>query len=441
MFAATGASVGIGNIWKFPYMTGANGGSAFVAVYVVCVAFVAVPLLITELLIGRRAGMGPPTALLINAKMEERAHKWVWVGWLYLLTGFLILSFFSVVSGWILDYLCTSIVSGFKNANSSSTHNAFTSMLQSPLQMTMTHFVFMTINVVIVSFGVKRGIERVAGLLMPMLLGLLVIMTFYSFYAGAPLKALHFLFHFDLNSITSEVILMAIGQSFLSIGLCSGMMMICGAYLPKNISIPRTAVTIAMADTLVAFLAGLVIFPLVFGYGLEPTQGPGLIFETLPIAFGQMPMGYIFGIAFFLLLFFASVTSSVALLEYIVSWRIHSFNQTRLSASATVGILAWTVGLLTVVSFNLLADVHPLWFLPEFADKNIFEVLDYLATNVLLVFGGFLLAIFGGWMIRKQVALKELEFQNESVSHCWHFVVRYIAPLALGLVILSNILN
>jgi NSS family neurotransmitter:Na+ symporter len=310
--------------------------------------------------------------------------------------------------------------------------------LQSPVRMTVAHFSFMSINVLVVCFGLKQGIERVSGILMPMLLGLLLIMAVYGFYIGAPMQALRFLFHFDLGRITNEVVLMAIGQSFLSVGLCSGMMMMCGAYLPRNISIPRTAVIIVMTDTLVAILAGLVIFPLVFRYGLQPAQGPGLIFETLPIAFGQMPMGHLFGVAFFLLLLFASITSSVALLEHVVSWLIRSYNYKRIIASIITGVVAWAVGLLSVVSFNLLADVRPLWFLPGFIDKGIFDVMDYLATNVLLVFGGFFLAIFGGWMISKQVALEELGFQNRAFAQCWYIAIRYISPLALGLVIISK---
>jgi neurotransmitter:Na+ symporter, NSS family len=441
LFAATGASVGIGNIWKFPYMTGANGGSAFILVYILCIVFVALPLLIAELLIGRRAHMGPPNALLINAKLDNRSHNWVWLGWLFMITGFLILSFFSVVSGWILDYLYTAVVYSFENANFDSTHAAFESMLQSPLRMTLAHLVFMSINVLIVSFGLKRGIERVASIFMPMLLVLLVLMTAYSFYAGAPSKALHFLFHFDLSSITNEVVLMAAGQSFLSIGLCSGMMMICGAYLPNNISIPRMAVIIASTDTVIAILAGLLIFPLVFGYGLQPAQGPGLIFETLPIAFAQMPMGYLFGISFFLLLFFASVTSSVALLEHVVSWFMHSYEFSRIHASIIIGVSAWFLGLISVVSFNLLADLHPFAFISGFEKKSIFDVLDYLATNVLLVVGGFLLAIFGGWIMKKELVLSELGFKQKILAQCWYFTLRYIAPLVLGIVMISKIWN
>lgn len=439
LFAATGASIGIGNIWKFPYMTGANGGSAFVAVYLACVVIIAIPLLIAELHIGRRAGMGPPLALLENARLEGRSRHWAGLGWLFMLTGFLILSFFSVVSGWILDYLFTAVFHGFTQADARSTHDAFAALLASPLRMTTEHFLFTLINVVVVSFGVKRGIERLSGILMPTLLVLLLMMVCYSFASGAPMQALHFLFRFEPERITSEVLLMAAGQSFLSVGLCSGMMMICGAYMPRQISIPRTAVIIALTDTLVALLAGLMIFPLVFGYGLQPAQGPGLIFETLPIAFGLMPMGYVFGIAFFLLLFFASVTSSVALLEYLVSWLITAFGLGRVPASLLTGSLAWCVGLLTVFSFNILADVRPLGFLPGFTDASIFAVLDYLATNVLLVGGGFLLALFSGWFMHRQNLLRDLDFKNVILSKCWYFALRYLATPALALVILSTL--
>ena len=439
MLVAIGASVGIGNIWKFPYMVGSNGGSAFVLVYLGCVIFVAIPLLITELLIGQRAAKGPPLALADNASAESRSSKWVFLGWLYLGTGFLILSFFSVVSGWILVYLLRAVTGGFIETDKNAVIQTFNLLLQSPWQMASAHFVFMCINVVIVSFGLKKGIERISGVFMPSFFVLLIMMLVFSLFVADPSRAFAFLFHFQFEKINADVVLMAIGQSFLSIGLCSGMMMICGAHLQANVSIPRTAVIIASADTMVALCAGLVIFPLVFEFALQPTQGPGLIFNTLPLAFAQMPFGSVFSIAFFLLLFFASVTSSVALLEHNVAWCHKAFDLARARASLLIGALAWILGLLSVFSFNLLADIHPLSFLNRFENKTIFDVLDYLATNVLLVVGGFLLAVFAGWVLSKNKLLEDLQFHSNSIAEAWYFCLRYIAPLALGLVIISNL--
>ena len=439
ILVAIGASVGIGNIWKFPYMVGSNGGSAFVLIYLGCVIFVAIPLLITELQIGQRAAKGPPHAIADIAGAENRSAKWVLLGWLYLGTGFLILSFFSVVSGWILVYLLKALTGLFVDADNNAGMQTFNSLLQSPWQMASAHFVFMSINVAIVSFGLKKGIERISGVFMPSFFILLIMMLVFSLLIGDSSQAVAFLFHFQFEKINADVLLMAIGQSFLSIGLCSGMMMICGAYLQANVSIPRTAVIIASADTLVALCAGLVIFPLVFQFDLQPAQGPGLVFNTLPLAFAQMPFGSIFSVTFFLLLFFASVTSSVALLEHNVAWCHKAFDLTRARASLLIGALAWILGLLSVCSFNLLSDIHPLSFLGRFENKSIFDVLDYLATNVLLVGGGFLLAVFAGWVMSKNKLLEDLQFRSRRIGEIWHLCLRYIAPLALGLVIISNI--
>lgn len=439
ILVATGASVGIGNIWKFPYMVGANGGSAFVLVYVLCIVFIAIPLLIAELHIGRRAAMGPPTAIRFSVEKDQVSPAWQALGWLFLVTGFLILSFFSVVSGWILDYLLRALGEGFAGASPVSTARDFSALLQSPLRMTGAHLLFMSINIVVVSLGLRAGIERVAKFLMPSLFLLLVCLTLYSFRYGAADQALNFLFHFQPAAINSEVVLMAAGQAFLSIGLCSGMMMICGAYLPASVSIPRTAVVIATTDTLVALLAGLMIFPLVFAYELQAAQGPGLIFETLPIAFGAIPFGPVVGPAFFLLLLFASITSSVALLEMVVAWICDRFAVTRLRASLLAGAVAWLLGLLSVLSFNLLAGWTPLGFLPGFEEKGMFDTMDYIATNLLLVGGGFLLAVFSGWFLGRGTLLEEVAFHRPRLARCWHFCLRYLCPLSLGLVILGKL--
>lgn len=438
LLAAIGAAVGIGNIWRFPYLTGTSGGGAFVLIYVACVAVVALPLLIAELTLGRRAGLGPPHAMRVNAALERRSPAWLALGWLFLLTGFLILSFFSVVGGWILDYGTAAFCNRFAGVDAVETHRRFERLLADPVRMSAWHTAFMLINVAIVSLGVRRGIERVSAVLLPALVGILIILCAYSLSYGAAAQALQFLLAFDFAAVNREVLVAAIGQAFLSIGLCSGMMMIYGAYLSDRISIPQTAVLIVVADTLVALLAGLVIFPLVFAYGLAPAQGPGLIFETLPIAFAQMPLGYVFGCAFFVLLTLAAVTSSIALLEQVVFWMTNAFALSRRRSALVAGSAAWLLGHLSVLSFNRLAGLRPLGFIPGFENRGIFEIVDFATTGLFMLAGGLLMAVFTGWHCRRTALQAELAFPSPAVFSLWRWLLRYVAPATLVLVLASN---
>ncbi len=320
ILAAVGAAVGLGNIWKFPYVAGTNGGGAFVIVYLLAVVLVGIPILMAELMLGRRGHKSPPTAMLVNAVQEGRSRWWSGVGWIGTIVGFIILSFYSVIGGWVLEYFFISITDGFTGITSTSSQALFNQLLTSPLRLTLWFSVFLGITAFIVSVGLQKGIERVSGILMPALFIMLLVLVIYSAFFGDFMAGLKFLFDVDFSKINANVMLIATGQAFFSIGVSMGLMMAYGAYLPQDVSIPRTAIIIVGADTLVALMAGLAIFPLVFGNGLTPAEGPGLIFVTLPIAFGNIAAGSFFAAVFFLLLLFAAVTSSIGILEPAVAW-------------------------------------------------------------------------------------------------------------------------
>jgi NSS family neurotransmitter:Na+ symporter len=272
--------------------------------------------------------------------------------------------------------------------------------------------------------------------MMPMLFVLLLVLAGYSLVAGASRPALDFLFQFNYHQVTAQVIVLAIGQAFLSVGVCSGMMVIYGAYVPDEVSIPATSLVIVGSVIGVSILSGLVIFPLVFAYGLQPDQGAGLIFETLPVAFGRMPFGHAFGAAFFLLLLFASATSSVALLEQVTAWLERRFVLGRWTASIAAGAAAWCVGVGSVLSFNVLKDVRPLRFIPAFANDGIFEIMDFVTTTLMLLAGGVALAVFAGWRIGSATAREELRFARAWQHTLWRFLLRYVVLIALVLVLL-----
>jgi neurotransmitter:Na+ symporter, NSS family len=434
ILAAVGAAVGLGNIWKFPYVTGTNGGGAFVIVYLIAVVLVGMPILMAELMLGRRGHQSPPTAMLINAEKEGRTVWWSGIGWIGTIVGFLILSFYSVIGGWVLDYLFISITDGFAGITPTRAQEQFNQLLYSPLRLTLWFSVFLGITVFIVSIGLQKGIERVSSVLMPTLFFLLLVLVIYSAMIGDFMAGLKFLFDADFSKINANVVLMATGQAFFSIGVSMGLMMAYGAYLPQDVSIPRTAMIIVGADTLVALMAGLAIFPLVFGNGLTPAEGPGLIFVTLPIAFGNIAAGSFFAAVFFLLLLFAAVTSSIGILEPAVAWVEEHRGINRRLGAALVGSVAWLIGINSVLSFNIWADVKPI------AGKTFFELMDYLTANLMMPIGGMLIAIFAGWFMRRDTLLQELALQDNMAFKAWHLLIRTIVPLAIAGILVSNYL-
>jgi NSS family neurotransmitter:Na+ symporter len=439
LMAAVGAAVGLGNLWKFPYTAGVSGGAAFVLVYLVAVAAVAVPIVVAELLIGRRGRMSPPNSFLALAREAGASPGWRFVGWMNLLAVFLILSFYSVVAGWALAYVPKLALGQFTGASAEQVSAEFSGLLASPARLAMLHAVFMALTVSIVAVGLKRGIERAVRVMMPALLLMLVALVLYAAVAGDLPRTLTFLFQADFSKITAPVVLQAIGQAFFSVSVAMGLLITYGAYLDHETRLGPSAVYIAGADTFVALLSGLAIFPLVFANGLDPAEGPGLIFVTLPIAFGQMPFGALFGALFFLLVLFSALTSSIAILEPMVSWAEEHERIRRRPAAIVAGAAAWVVGLATVFSFNLWAGWFPLGRFERFRSSTMFDLVDYLTSNVLLPLGGVLIAVFVGWVLSAETTRRELGLRDGRVFRSWRFTLRYLAPIAVGWVLLASL--
>ena len=439
LFAAIGSAVGLGNIWKFPYVTGVNGGGAFVVVYLVCVILVVIPILFGELLIGRRGGQSPSASMADLAKDEGRHPSWELLGWLGIVAAFLILTFYSVIAGWSLAYVFKTVRGVFEGIDGAGSGAIFDDLLADPVSLTMWHGLFMVITIFVVARGVQKGLERAVTIMLPSLFFILLFLVGYAAVEGEFQKGFDFLFAVDFSKIDANVVMIAVGQAFFSVSVGIGALMTYGAYLPGNVSIPKMGCLIAAADTLVAVLAGLAIFPIVFAYGLEPGEGPGLIFVTLPIAFGQMPGGTLVGTLFFVLLAFAALTSSISLLEPAVSRLEERRGWKRGPVTMCAGVGAWLVGLGTVFSFNHWAGFTPLSAFPTFEGKTVFDLLDYLATNIMLPLGGMMIAIFAGWMMTKKSTLEELGLSDGTVYRIWRFLVRFVSPVAIGLVFLFNL--
>ncbi len=432
IMAATGSAVGLGNIWRFPYITGEYGGGAFVLMYLACVLLVGIPIMMAEVMLGRRGRQSPINTMEALSKEEGLNPAWRYLGWMGVVAGFMILSFYSVVAGWTLEYIFQAGSGNFLTATDGEIGEIFDSLLRDPGQLLAMHTLFMALTVVVVAMGVRSGLERAVKFLMPTLFILLLIMVGYAMSTDGFQEGLYYLFYPDWSKLSGEGFLVALGQAFFSLSLGMGAIMVYGSYLPDDASIGHTTVTIALADTLVAIMAGLAIFPLVFAYGLEAGSGPGLIFVTLPIAFGQMPYGQIFGTGFFILLLFAAWTSSISLLEPAVAWLVENRGIARPKSAAIAGLIAWTLGIGSVLSFNIWQDY-------KLFDKTYFDIMDYVTSNILLPFGGLLIAIFTAWMMSRKAVVAELGLGEGFVFQAWLFVVRFVAPIGVVVIFLHAI--
>jgi len=439
LLATIGTAVGLGNLWRFPYITGVNGGGAFVLVYILCVLILGIPLMMSELLLGRRGGQSAINTMRILTKAENASPFWQIIGWLMVLIPLFGLTYYSVVAGWGLAYVFESAMGNFAGIDGSDSNGIFDSLTADPVRMASWHAVFMGITIFIVSRGVNRGLERAAYIMMPGLFIILVILVGYAAVTADFRAGLNFLFNFDLSKLTGEVVLMAMGQAFFSLAISVGVMMTYGAYLSKDVSIGNSVCVVAFADTCVALLAGLAIFPIVFASGLEPGEGPGLIFVTMPVAFGQMPAGIFFGTLFFILLCFAAITTGIGMLEPAVSWLEEHQGFKRSSVTVILGAVCWAVGLSSVFSFNIWAEFRPVWFIEKFSDKTIFHLLDFSIAHLFIPLGGLLIALFTGWVMARSSTLDELGMEDGFIFKFWRFLVRFVAPVAVLSIIYAYI--
>ncbi len=438
ILAAVGAAVGLGNIWKFPYVVGVSGGGAFVLVYIVCVVFVAIPILIGELWLGRRGHHSPPLAVSTIAESEGHSRNWSVIGWMGMIVGFLIATYYSVIAGWTLVYIVKA-ANGFGGAAAASVAQQFDALQANPGSLTLWHSVFIVLTLLIVGRGLQGGIEKAVKILMPALFAMMIVMIGYAAIAGDFKAGFDFLFNSDFSKINAGTVLTAIGQAFFSIGVAMGLMMIYGAYVPKSVSLTKSAVIIAGADTLVALLAGLMIFPLVFANGLDPAEGPGLIFKTLPTAFAGMAGGSIFGALFFLLLAFAAVTSMIAILEPVIAYAEDKWGMSRRNGCLVFGFLAWFIGLASVFSFNAWSEFEPLAMFAAFEGMTPYALIDYFTANLMMPIGGILIALFVGWRISPAKLAEDLSFGNSMLFNVWLWILRVVAPAAIVAVLVQSI--
>lgn len=438
LMATVGSAVGLGNLWRFPYIAGENGGGAFVLVYLVFIFAVGVPLVMAELAMGRRGHQSPVGSLQILRSAEGAGGAWMSIGWLSILAPLVGLTFYSVVAGWSLDYIVKALRGSFTGISGTGGESLFDALLASPGRLILWHTVYLGTVVLIVGRGIRGGIERTTKVVMPILFLLLVILVIYANVAGDARRGFEFLFATDFHRLTSANILMALGQALFSISVGTGALLTYGAYLPSESDIPKAAWTIGIVDTAAALLAGFAIFPIVFASGLNPGEGPGLTFVTLPVAFGQMPAGQLFGTCFFVLVFFAAFTSSLAMLEPFVSWLEEHQGFRRFPMAVYSGAGVWIVGLSAVFSFNIWKDFKPFDMIPLLEGRTIFSLLDFAVSNLMLPINAFLIAVFAGWVMSRRTMCEEFGMHAGIGIGLWSLLVRYFAPVAVAAVFVFN---
>ncbi len=428
LLAAVGFAVGLGNIWRFPYITGENGGAAFVIVYLLCAFLIGLPIVIAEIMIGRRGGLSPPGSMRAVALAEGGSRQWQWAGGMNLVAAFLIEVVYCVIAGWVLWYLYKALTTGFAGMDGGAAEAEFAAVLADIPGLIFWTLLGLTLTGLIIYAGVRSGIERAVRMLMPTLFGLLVALAIYNLFAGGFAEALTYLFSPDFSKVNGPMILAAVGQAFFSIGVAMAGMMTFGAYLPKQISIPGSALFIVIADTLVALVAGLVIFPMVFNFGLDPAGGVGLIFHTLPTAFAQMPGGHLVSTLFFLLLSVAAITSMVGFIEPMTAWLEEHRGYARHRSALLVLAGTALVSLVSVLAYNVWSGVRLFG-----TDLN--TLLDYVPNNILLPLGGLFIAIFAAWFVSRDSAREELAMSNDTLFNAWRLLTRYVASSAVLLIL------
>ena len=431
VMASVGFAVGLGNIWRFPYVTGENGGSAFVVIYLFCALAIGIPCLMAELLVGRRGGGSPPRSMAVVAQESGRSKGWSIVGGMGVATAYTIAITYAVVVGWVLWYLARALSAGFSGFDAGIAEATFTGLLTDNQSMMLWTLVGNVIVGSIIYAGVTSGIERAVTFMMPLMFTLLVGLSIYNYFAGGFVETLQWLFTPDFSKVTGATFLAAIGQAFFSIGVGMGGMMTYGAYLPQDFSIARGAATIVMADTLIALLAGFVVFPAVFHFGLDMASGPGLIFQTLPVAFAQMPGGAIFAVLFFVMLAVAGVTSMVGLLESVTSWTKERLAISRQQSALLVVGSVTTLSVISVLSYNV-------WESYQLMGLNFNELTEALYDKLLLPLAGLLVALFTGWFMHRQYSEGEL-VDDARWYGIWRWLTRFIAVPAVAIILISGL--
>ncbi len=429
IFAAAGSAIGLGNIWRFPWLVGAYGGAVFLVIYLAIVVLVGITMFMGEVTLGRYAQRS-------NVGAFKKINKsFAWIGGIGLIAGFMILSFYSVVGGWVIYYFFRSII-GFGMTDPALTDQLFSGFISNPVLPILFHALFMALTIWICYNGVKDGIEKYSNIMMPALFLIVVILAIRSLMLPGAAEGIKFYLVPDLSKLTTKTALAALGQVFFSLSLGMGSILTYGSYLGKEENIPQVSLIVPLMDTVIAFFAGLIIFPAVFSYGFEPSSGPGLTFVTLPAVFSEMPLGQLFGGAFFFLLFLAALTSAISLLEPIIAYMIEEHGWNRKRASITIGGVIFIVGTFASLSMGPLSGF-------KIADLVFFDQLDWVSNNLLLPLGGMLTALFISWLWGTQNALREatnnglLKFE---LGNFWaNVMLKYVAPALVFIVFLTGL--
>ena len=432
ILAVTGAAVGLGNIWRFPYVAGENGGAAFLLIYVAFVLLLGIPVMMAEILIGRAGRRGPMQALGALAAEAGASPRWRWLGLFGAFTVFCILSFYSVVSGWSIEFLVASVNGNFNGASAAEIGAGFEAFLAKPGLLIFNHSLFLFMTMTVVAAGVAKGLERLNNLLMPLLYLLLLLLAGYAATTDGFAPALAWLFLPSFEALTPTVVVHAMGHAFftLAVGACA--LMAYGAYMPEEQSLPKAALAVAVLDISVALLAGIAIFSVVFAQGMDPTDGPGLMFVTLPIAFSELPWGAVWLSVFFLLLLLATWTSAINLAEPMVA-TLQGLGLRRSIATAIVALSVWLLGLLSAFSFSTLAEFRPL------LGRNFFELVSSIPPDIFLPLGGLLIATFAAWVMPREKVVSALGV-GESGYLVWRNIIRWVSIPLTFIVLMAGLL-
>ncbi len=430
--ATAGSSVGLGNIWRFPYETGQNGGSAFILIYIACVLFLALPVMMAEFVIGRNTRTNAS-----HAFNRLAPHSW-WraIGYICISAPVIIVGFYFVISGWSLEYAVQSLIPGGLSARSAAEYSAeFNQFISSPIKPLIWVFLFIFINHFIMIRGVNSGIETAANIMMPLLFVILIVFGIRSIFLPGFEDGMKFMFQPDFSKITSDVIIRAMGQAFFSMSVGMGILITYASYYAKDTNLGKTALTVGAFDTIVAILAGIFIFPTVFTFGISPAQGPELIFITLPNLFSQMPLGWLWSSLFFVLISLAALTSTISLSEVSIAYLQEARNYSRRKATTFMTCIYLTLASLCSLSFGILNDIR-------IFGKTIFDFCDFFSSNILLPAGGMFISIFVGWYLDKKLVQQELS--NGLNKKSWYFsplifCLRFVAPISIFFIFLSGL--
>ena len=435
LVAMAGSAVGLGNLWRFPYLVGENGGAAFIIVYIVFVFLLCLPIFISEFVIGRRSQKNAVAAF----RDLSGGSAWRWVGLFTIMVPLIVLSYYSVIGGWSVEYLLKSVTFSFTgDASQGAFHSMFTDFVSSTWAPLAVHTVFLLVTTLIVIVGIKDGIEKFSKVMMPLLFFMVVAIAVYSVMLPGASAGLDYLFNPDFSKITGKACAAALGQAFFSLSLGFGTIMTYASYVSKKENILFQSTATAVSDLMFALIAGVAIMPAVFSFGLDPQSGPGLEFETLPFVFGQMPAGGVVAIFFFLALLVAALTSSISMLEVAVAYLVEEKNFSRVWACVLLFAVCWVVGAVCSLSFGPLSDI-------KIDGGNIFDFFDSISSNILMTLGSLMTVLFVGWRLKKTDVYDEFTnggtlSSNAKLFGVLWFLIRYICPLAIAAIFISGLL-